>query len=109
VAQLLYISKRSRPDLAPSVPFLTTRVCKPSEDDWKKLRMVIEYLKQTMDLPLILKVDKTKPDVWSIDAAYAVHADCKSHTEGSFIMKYSSFLSISYKQKTNCNNDVKQN
>ena len=45
VAQLLYISKRSRPDLAPSVPFLTTRVCKPSEDDWKKLRMVIEYLK----------------------------------------------------------------
>ena len=102
VAQLLYISKRSRPDLAPSVPFLTTRVCKPSEDDWKKLRMVIEYLKQTKDLPLILKVDKTKPDIWSIDAVYAVHADCKSHTGGSFTMGHGSFLSISCKQKTNC-------
>ena len=50
VAQLLCIRKRSRPDLAPSVPFLTTRVCKPSENDWRKLRMVIEYLKQTKDL-----------------------------------------------------------
>ena len=102
VAQLLYISKRSRPDLAPSVPFLTTRVCKPSEDDWKKLRMVIEYLKQTKDLPLILKVDKTKPDAWSIDAAYVVHADCKIHTGESFTMGHGSFLSISCKQKTNC-------
>ena len=102
VAQLLYISKRCRPDLAPSVPFLTTRVSKPTEDDWKKLRMVIEYLKQTVDLPLILKVDKTKPDVWSIDAAYAVHADCKSHTGGSFTMGSGSFFSISCKQKTNC-------
>ena len=63
VAQLLYISKRSRPDLAPAVPFLTTRVCKPNEDDWEKLRMVIEYLKQTLDLPLVLRVDKSKPDV----------------------------------------------
>ena len=50
-AQLLYISKRSRPDIAPSVPLLTTRVSKPTEDDRKKLRMVIEYLKQTIDLP----------------------------------------------------------
>lgn len=76
VAQLLYISKESRADLAPAVPFLTTRVCKPNEDDWKRLRMVIEYLKQTINLPLILNVDKSKPDVWSIDAEYAVHADC---------------------------------
>ena len=102
VAQLLYISKRSNLTYAPSVPFLTTRVCKPSEDDWKKLRMVIEYLKQTIDSPLILKVDQTKPDVWSIDVAYAVHADCESHTGGSFTMRHGSFLSISCKQKTNC-------
>ena len=51
------------------VPFQSTRVCKPSEDKMEKLRMVIEYLKQNLDLPLILKVDMTKPDVWSVDAA----------------------------------------
>ena len=102
VAQLLYISKRSRPDPAPAVPFLTTRVCKPNEDEWKKLRMVIEYLKQTINLPLVLKVDKSKPDVWSIDAAYVVHSDCKSHTGASFTMGWGSFVSFSCKQKLNC-------
>ena len=102
VAQLLHISKRSRPDLAPSVHFLTTRVWKPSADDWKKLRMVIEYLDQTTNLPLILEVDKAKSDIWSIDAAYSVHADCKRHTVEAFTMGHGSFLSISCKKKTNC-------
>ena len=77
-------------------------MCKPNEDDWKKLRMVIEYLKQTINLPLVLKVDKSKPDVWSIDAAYAVHSDCKSHSGASFTIGWSSFVSFSCKQKLNC-------
>ena len=47
-------------------------------------------------------MDKTKPDAWSIDAAYALHFDYKSHTGASFIMEQCSFLSISYKKKTNC-------
>ena len=33
VTQLLYIMRRTRPDIAPAVPFLTTRVSKPTEDD----------------------------------------------------------------------------
>ena len=32
VAQLLYIMERTRPDIAPAVPFLTTRVSKPTKD-----------------------------------------------------------------------------
>ena len=48
--------------------------------------MVIEYLRQTKDLPHVLKVDKTKSDVWSIAAVYAVHADCKSHNGASYTM-----------------------
>ena len=72
------------------MPFLTTSVCKP-KDDWKKLRMAAEYLKQTLNLPLVLKVDKSKPSVWSIDALYAVNADCKSHTGASYTMRKGSF------------------
>merc|ERR1712197_160515 len=58
VAQLLYILKRARPDLAPAVPFLTTRVSDPTDDDWLKLRHVIEYLCGTRELCLTLRVDK---------------------------------------------------
>ena len=46
LAQFLYIMKRSRPVIAPAVPILTTRVTKPTKDDWNKLRNVIEYLSQ---------------------------------------------------------------
>ncbi len=35
VAKLLYITKRSRPDIVTAVAFLTTRVSKNDVDDWK--------------------------------------------------------------------------
>lgn len=101
VAQLLYILKRARPDLAPAVPFLTTRVCDPTDDDWKKLRQVIEYLRMTKDMCLILSADKSKPPTWSIDAAHSVHQDCKGHTGGSFTLGKGSAFSVSCKQKIN--------
>ena len=41
VAKLLYVTKRSRPDLEPSVGFLTTRVSKSTLQDWEKLRRVL--------------------------------------------------------------------
>jgi hypothetical protein len=36
-AKLLYLSKRTRPDLQLAVSFLSTRVLAPDADDWKKL------------------------------------------------------------------------
>ena len=48
---------------------------------------------------MILKVHKTKPDVWFIDAAYAVHVDCMSHMDGAYTMGIGSFFSVSCKQK----------
>jgi len=35
VANALFLCKRSRPDLQPTVPFLCTRVQSSDEDDWK--------------------------------------------------------------------------
>ena len=93
--------KRTRPDIAPVVPFLTTRVSKPTEDDWKKLRNVIEYLSQCWNLPLILEADPSKLPTWSIDAAYGVHDDCKGHTGGSFTIGKGSLHTVSCKQKMN--------
>ena len=101
VAQLLYIMKRTRPDIAPAVPFLTTRVTKPTKDDWNKLRNVIEYLSQCWNLPLTLEADPNKSPTWSVDAAYSVHDDCKEHTGGSFTLGKGSLHTVSRKQKIN--------
>lgn len=73
IIQLLYVLKRARSDLAPTLPFLATRVCNPNEGDWKELRNAVEYLSQILAIPLILWGDKSKAPTWSIDAAYSVH------------------------------------
>jgi hypothetical protein len=48
VAKLLYLSKRTWPNIQFPVAFLTTRVCKPDIDDWKKLGHCLCYLKRSM-------------------------------------------------------------
>ena len=73
VAKLLYLSKRTRPDLQTAVAFLTTRVQHADEDDWKKLGHCLRYLRNTRGLPLILSCDSPNIICWWIDASFGVH------------------------------------
>ena len=43
-AELLYLTKRSRPDIETVVSFFTTRLSKRNVDDWKKLKRVITFI-----------------------------------------------------------------
>jgi len=54
VAKALYAARRSRPDTALAVAFLTTRVRDPDVDDWRKLKHHIVYFRATRELPLVL-------------------------------------------------------
>ena len=56
---------------------------KPDEDDWKKLRRFIGYLKRTIKLPLILRADGVNALKWWVDASYAAHDDMRGHTGGT--------------------------
>ena len=49
VTKLLWMMKRSCPDLETAIGFICTRVAKSDEDDWKKLRRMIAYMKCTID------------------------------------------------------------
>jgi hypothetical protein len=80
VAKLLYIAKRTRPDVLLPVSFLTTRVQCPSVQDRRKLVRVVRYLKGTSDLSLRLTCDDPLDVKLYIDASYGVHKDYKSHT-----------------------------
>ena len=83
---VVYLEVGARPDLTTAVPFLTTRVCGPTDDDWLKLRYVLEYLNGTKGMCLILQADKCKNHMFLINAACQVHADCKGNTVGSFTL-----------------------
>ena len=98
---MLFASKRARADIQVCVAFLSTRVKSPTEEDYEKLWRVITYLKNTIYLPLIIGADDSDSMIWNIDASFAVHPNCKSHTGASSMLGHGSALLLSWKQKTN--------
>jgi hypothetical protein len=100
VAKLLYLCKRARPDIHTAVAFLTTRVIKPDVDDYGKLRRVMQYLRNTRELPLTLEGVHGKVQWW-VDASFAVHPDMRSHTGVIMSLGKGTAYSMSTRQKIN--------
>jgi hypothetical protein len=100
-AQLLFLSTRARKDIQTAVSFLTTRVKNPDEDDWRKIKRVLEYLNGTIDLKLRVEVKDLRVMRWFVDAAHMVHWDCKGQTGAAMTMGRGAVLSYSWKQKCN--------
>jgi hypothetical protein len=101
VAKGLFLCKRGRPDIAPAIAYLSTRVQCPNEDDWEKLVRLLRFLRQTYKDRLTLQADDKNSAKWFVDAAFGVHPDFKSHTGGTMTMGKGSILSYSRKQKLN--------
>jgi hypothetical protein len=101
VAKLLFVSTRGRPDIHLPISFLTSRVSKADEDDWKKLSRLLTYIKNTLDLDLTLSAHKMSVVKWWCDAAYAVRADYKSQTGSTMSMGRGTIMNKSGKQKLN--------
>jgi hypothetical protein len=78
-AKLLYLAKRSRPDILLAVSYLTTRVNNPNISDSNKLQRVLKYLNGSKDLSLTLYGDGSEV-LSDIDTAFAIHNDYKGHT-----------------------------
>ena len=70
VAKGLFASKRARPDILPAITFLCTRVKSPNENDWMKLRRLMEFLKATKEDVLTLEASNYGKITWHLDAAF---------------------------------------
>lgn len=79
-AKLLYLSKRTQPDLQTPVSFLTTCVQSPDVDDWKKLWRCQCFHCDTQNDLLTLQADGSGVIHWWIDASFAIHGNMHSHT-----------------------------
>jgi hypothetical protein len=93
--------KRARPDASVAVAFLTTRVREPDVDDWRKLEHLMEYIKSTYDMPLILEGNNSGILNWYVDASFAVHSNMRGHTGGGLTMGRGFPIVSSTKQKLN--------
>lgn len=83
--------------------FLTSRarVKRPDEDNWGKLRRVLQYLKGTRKLKLCLKVTSLEEAHWFVDASHEVHWDCKGQTGASMTLGKEAIINSSLCQKIN--------
>jgi hypothetical protein len=101
VARLLYLSKRTRPDLLLTVSFLTIRVQAPTEDDMQKLKRALQYVNGTRKLGLRLRHNASATLHAFIDASYGVHDDYRSHSGMVISLGAGSIDVRSTKQKLN--------
>jgi hypothetical protein len=103
VAKALFLCKSARPDIQPTIAVLCTQVKGPNEAGWAKIVRLMKYLNGTRELKLTLSADNLHCIKWYVDASFAVHPDCKSHTGAT--MSYGdgdgAVQSISRKQKLN--------
>ena len=100
--KLLFVAKRARSDIQPSLSYLCTRVQKPNTSDWKKLKRLLQFINCTIDEKLTLRADKglTFMKYW-VDASYAIHPDMRGHTGGCLTLGRGMLHSRSLKQKLN--------
>ena len=101
VAKGLFLCQRARPDIKPTIGFLSTRVIAPTLQDWKKLHRMMTFLKTTKHECLTLKIGPDCKVEWYVDAAHAVHPDMRGHTGVVMTMGAGAIISMSSKQKCN--------
>ena len=101
VAKLLWVEKRSRPDLETGVSFLTTRIQSPTEEDWGKLRRLLNFVKATRtDRRIIGVKDFLTLETW-IDASHAIHMNMRGNTGGCMSLGVGVVHAKASKQKLN--------
>ena len=101
----LFVSGRSRPDIVPTISYLSGRVREgvANKNDWVKCRRLVKYLDSTRDIHLILLYDGLSLAWWYVDASFTVHDDFKSQSGGAMMLleKGGAIASGSNKQKLN--------
>ena len=103
IARLLFSSRRARPNFQVCVAFLYTKVKHSTKQDYKKLARVVQYLRATKYLPLILGADISGNILyyWYKDGVHAVHYNMRGHTGLMMVFGQGAVNEQSLKQKLN--------
>ena len=64
VAKNMFLSKRARPDIQPTIYVFAIRVRSLNIIDWKKLVRVLKYLNGTRKYNLTLSIDEMRVIKW---------------------------------------------
>ena len=79
LAKVLFLKNRARRDIKTTVALLYMRVKSSDQDDWKKLGIIIRYLRATQGLKLTLEAKNIYVVKWWVDAAHGLHLGMCGH------------------------------
>jgi hypothetical protein len=82
VGALLYIATTTRPDIAAAISILCRSVDKPCKRDWKAVKDVMWYLKQSVHLKLKMSADSEIDLIGYVDADWAGDTVDRKSTSG---------------------------
>ncbi|RXN36740.1 Retrovirus-related Pol poly from transposon TNT 1-94 [Labeo rohita] len=82
VGSLLYLSTRTRPDIAYAVNNVTRFCAKPTKQHWTAVKRIMRYLKGTLNLGLLYSKDKPKECIGFSDADWAGDQDNRKSMSG---------------------------
>jgi len=100
VASCLYVARKCRFDIPATVAYLSTRTMKASYCDLHKLQRLISYLHFSKDTELVLCPKGIFVEVY-VDASFACHNTCRSHTGCAICIGGCFIHARSVKQKVN--------
>ena len=98
-AQLLFLSSQARRNIQTAVSLFTTRVKKPDEDDWGKLKRALKYLNVTRRMKLTFTIESIRVIKWFVDGSHNTHWDCKGHVGAMMVMGCGAISSYSRRIK----------
>ena len=103
LAEILYLSKRSRPYIKFAVSLIWNILIDPDTDCYKNISRLMRYIKGTIWITLILSIENSRNIKWYVNSAFAVHKDIRSHTGGFMTMVTGGSYFQYIKQKLNTN------
>lgn len=80
VMKMMYLSTRTRPDIAFVVSALACRAERPKNSDWERLVHLAKYLNSTKDDSLVYKHGGKVELSAFVDASFMTHRDMRGHT-----------------------------
>jgi len=103
VMSLLYVAKRTRPDILLGVTYLSRKCMKATTGDWKKLQRILLYLAWHPSLKIYIHEQNSDEMKFEIhcDASHLTHDDCRGHTGLILLLNKNFVVASSKKQSLN--------
>ena len=84
IGSLLYLAGATRPDIFYAVTYLSRKQVSPTEEDWKDVKRIFRYLRDTTGKGLTFRAKTEKLESFT-DASFR---DCEeSHSSSGYIIK----------------------